>query len=218
MLAFTILITYSTMAPFIMIFGVLYYCMAFVSNKYNIIYVNFPLYEGGGTHWVDAFNRIIAGTFLYQLVLVGVFGVYKFVPGAIISGICCGTTLVFCWYTHSCFQRSSKFLPIRYALSLSDNLDGKVERADQVNLEIAEEVTETKERKGKEKTEIHNLNYHCYYYQPSLVALSDEPEIDAPLPAVRKEGVEVGVGVVGGEEEMEAVVVKKGVDSGPGDV
>lgn len=37
LMVFTILLLYSTLSPFIMIFGVLYFAMALVSNKYRIL-------------------------------------------------------------------------------------------------------------------------------------------------------------------------------------
>ncbi len=36
LLVFTIIITYSTLAPFILLFGIVYFALAFVSQKYSI--------------------------------------------------------------------------------------------------------------------------------------------------------------------------------------
>ena len=35
-----------------------------------------PNWEGGGKHWREVYTRIFAALILYQLVLVGIFGVY----------------------------------------------------------------------------------------------------------------------------------------------
>lgn len=208
LLVFTILVTYSTLAPFIMVWGILYFCMAYVSNKYNILYVNFPQFEGGGIHWLEVFNRIIAGTFLYQLVLVGVFGIYKFFAGSVIAAICAVCTITYCWYAHKQFERSSRFLPLRYALDLTNKLDdvNKIEKGEISHDDVVPSMA------PKDKTEINNLNCEVYYYQPSLVPLVDEPEIDAPLPTSPKRGISrKGEG----EEQQE---IRKGIDSGEGDV
>jgi len=227
-----------------MIWGILYFCLAFISNKYNIVYVNFPEYEGGGAHWVEVFNRILVGTFLYQLVLIGEFGIFKFVPGAIISGICAGATIVFGWYTHKQFNRSSRYLPIRFAMDLTEALDvskadkegkksKKAKKADEIEADELETEKKTVEmdqtEKGeithddvitthphpfKEQTEVTNLNHTVFYYQPSLVPLVDEPEIDSQIPMAsppQKGFMEKAVD----EERME---IRKSIDSGEGTV
>lgn len=208
LLVFTILITYSTLAPFIMVWGILYFAMSFVSNKYNIIYVNFPEYECGGVHWIEVFNRMMVGTFLYQLVLVGVFGIYKFYAGSVISAIMCVCTVTYFWYAHKQFSRSSRYLPLRYALDLNKTLDeiGLVEKNEISTDDVAPSMA------PKDKTEINNMNCDVYYYQPSLVPLVDEPEIDAEIPVSPKKSLKNSANV---EEEME---IRKSLDSGEGDV
>jgi len=205
LLVFTILITYSTLAPFIMVWGVLYFAMAYVSNKYNILYVNFPIYEGAGVHWVEVFNRIIAGTFLYQLVLVGVFGIYKFIPGAVISAILCVCSIVYGWYAHGQFHRSARYLPMRYAVGLDKSLD--VVKAVETGEATTVDVGSTDDV-APVKTHITNVNSTDYYYQPSLVPLVDEPEIDVTMPKSPK------LGKIKGKQEEEELEIRKGIDSG----
>lgn len=189
LLVFTILLTYSTLAPFIMIFGVIYFCMAYVSDKYNIMYVNVPQWEGGGKHWHDVFYRMCAGTMLYQILLIGVFSIYKFVPGVVTSAICACCTVVAMWYIRNQFVRSCNYLPQRYAarrdallvedISKSDLL--KVDSHDprikiDEGLELSGEIGPTLPIYENNKRDVTNVNAHQFYFQPTLVPLADEPE------------------------------------------
>lgn len=98
---------------------------------------------------------------------------YKFAAGAAISGVCAGITLVMVWYTRGQFTRSSKYIPVRQALKLQIGSPSDIESGDRGKKAMG--VTTVQ----KAKTEINNENYHVYYYQPSLVPIVDEPEIDA---------------------------------------
>eukprot|EP01112_Ceratiomyxa_fruticulosa_P015573 TRINITY_DN4595_c0_g1_i1.p1 TRINITY_DN4595_c0_g1~~TRINITY_DN4595_c0_g1_i1.p1 ORF type:complete len:790 (-),score=112.28 TRINITY_DN4595_c0_g1_i1:55-2424(-) len=96
-LIFLITLTYSTMSPMILIFGFLYMCLAYISSRYNLIYVYKPKYEGGGNLWPLVFNRVMVACLIYHLTLVGVFGSYLFPVGAGISVLCAIATCIF-WY------------------------------------------------------------------------------------------------------------------------
>lgn len=45
---FTLTLCYSLMAPLITIFGFAYFCLVFLINRYNLIYVNEQRWQGGG--------------------------------------------------------------------------------------------------------------------------------------------------------------------------
>eukprot|EP00026_Physarum_polycephalum_P002639 Phypoly_transcript_02647.p1 GENE.Phypoly_transcript_02647~~Phypoly_transcript_02647.p1 ORF type:complete len:807 (+),score=114.51 Phypoly_transcript_02647:120-2540(+) len=191
LLVFSILLTYSTLTPFIMAFGMLYFAMAFISNKYNILYVAHPLWEAGGKHWQDVFGRIYVSILLYQALFIGVFGLYKFPAGAIVSVICAISTPSFYWYTRSRFVRTCNYLPQRYAVRRDQTLVAEPNKA---LLKIPSEdprITVDNELESdqidlfgpdlpvyeKARRQVTNVNVHQYYFQPSLVPLSDEPEL-----------------------------------------
>jgi hypothetical protein len=190
LLVFTILLTYSTLAPFIMIFGLIYFCLAFLSNKYNLMYVASTGFEGGGQHWIDVFHRMMVGTFIYQLLLIGVFGVYRFIPGVVIAIIMAITTLTFTWYVRQQFLRSVRNTPLLALHIMEDadsdgvsvaKVDGTAPKSDGIAPKsdgtIAKIDVHPEEAPNKPKTQVTNVNATAYYYQPSLVPLADEPQL-----------------------------------------
>ena len=46
---FTLTLSYSLMAPLITLFGLAYFVLVFIINRYNLIYVNEQRWQGGGT-------------------------------------------------------------------------------------------------------------------------------------------------------------------------
>jgi len=95
LLVFMITLTYSTLAPFILIFAVIYFALVYVTARYNLLYVYIPNYEAGGFLFPSLFKRLMSILLIYQLVLVYEFGIYKFVAGAVISGVVAIATVVY---------------------------------------------------------------------------------------------------------------------------
>ncbi|EGG22185.1 hypothetical protein DFA_04303 [Cavenderia fasciculata] len=79
-----ICLAYSTLTPFILIFGTIYFMGAYLAQKYNIIWVNTPNYQSGGSLYPLAYRRSIVGLIIYQLVMIGVFNVYDFFWGNLV--------------------------------------------------------------------------------------------------------------------------------------
>eukprot|EP01119_Soliformovum_irregulare_P011086 TRINITY_DN2753_c1_g1_i4.p1 TRINITY_DN2753_c1_g1~~TRINITY_DN2753_c1_g1_i4.p1 ORF type:complete len:836 (+),score=166.87 TRINITY_DN2753_c1_g1_i4:320-2509(+) len=99
-LIFVIVTTYSTIAPLIIPFGLVFFCIAFITVKYNQLYVLDYPWEGGGMIWPRIFNRMIVGLIIYQLTLTGVFGIFLFPAGVIVSVICILGTASFAYWVH----------------------------------------------------------------------------------------------------------------------
>ncbi|KAL6040263.1 hypothetical protein QOT17_025465 [Balamuthia mandrillaris] len=73
-LVFNIVLVFSLMAPLVSLFGVVYFALAYLVNRYNLIYANQPEWESGGAQWQYLYHHIMAGLLLFQLTMVGVFG------------------------------------------------------------------------------------------------------------------------------------------------
>ncbi|CAG8522184.1 3679_t:CDS:2, partial [Acaulospora colombiana] len=69
---FTIVMLYSVIAPVILIFCLLYFELAYLTYKYQLIFVYTTKAESGGTFWRVLFNRMIISTIFWQLVMIGV--------------------------------------------------------------------------------------------------------------------------------------------------
>jgi len=160
LLIFLIVTTYSTLAPFILIWGFLYYLLAMLSQKYNIIYVFIPISEGGGQHWPMVFDRICSGLVIYQLVLIGEFIIYKYVAGYAISIVMLVVTGIFWWYTRQQFARSAEYG------ALDEILKPKPESTQDLGASTIE-VKST--HSNKEVVDA--------YTQPSLKKMTDRPNI-----------------------------------------
>jgi len=91
------------MAPLITIFGFAYFCLVFLINRYNLIYVNEQRWQGGGTRlshflisfrmqmcacvlrhltrawflgtmWSIVYHLFMAAILLFQLIMLGILG------------------------------------------------------------------------------------------------------------------------------------------------
>jgi hypothetical protein len=97
MLIMIIVLLYSTLSPFILCFGVIYFGVAMLTGFYNILYVYGTPYEGLGNFWPYVANRLILGLFLYQFTMLGVFSSLEFYAGTVVVLLSCLATVVF-WY------------------------------------------------------------------------------------------------------------------------
>ncbi|KAI9122660.1 hypothetical protein K1719_006500 [Acacia pycnantha] len=79
MLIVTIVLCYSVIAPLIIPFGVIYFGLGWLILRNQALKVYVPSYESYGRMWPHINNRILASLILFQLTMVGYFGVQKFV-------------------------------------------------------------------------------------------------------------------------------------------
>lgn len=81
LLVFTLTLCYSLMAPLITIFGFAYFCLVFLINRYNLIYVNEQRWQGGGTMWSIVYHLFMAAILLFQLIMLGILGLSQYGGG-----------------------------------------------------------------------------------------------------------------------------------------
>ncbi|KAJ1414198.1 Calcium-dependent channel, 7TM region, putative phosphate [Sesbania bispinosa] len=78
MLIVTIVFCYSVIAPLIIPFGALYFGLGWLILRNQALKVYVPSYESYGRMWPHIHNRILASLILYQITMLGYFGVQKF--------------------------------------------------------------------------------------------------------------------------------------------
>ncbi|XLU45016.1 hypothetical protein S245_039830, partial [Arachis hypogaea] len=78
MLIVTIVFCYSVIAPLIVPFGALYFGLGWLILRNQALKVYVPSYESYGRMWPHIHNRILASLILYQVTMLGYFGVQKF--------------------------------------------------------------------------------------------------------------------------------------------
>ncbi|KAI4303694.1 hypothetical protein MLD38_039294 [Melastoma candidum] len=93
MLIVTIVLCYSVIAPMIIPFGVVYFGLGWLILRNQALKVYVPAYESYGRMWPHMHTRILAALILYQVTMLGYFGVKKFfyapflIPAVILSFI-----------------------------------------------------------------------------------------------------------------------------------
>ncbi|PLW08716.1 hypothetical protein PCANC_22713 [Puccinia coronata f. sp. avenae] len=71
LLVFTIGITYSVIAPIILVFGTIYFGMAYLVYKYKVLNVYYRAFESQGQAWPIACNRIGWALIIFQVFMLG---------------------------------------------------------------------------------------------------------------------------------------------------
>ncbi|EFA85535.1 hypothetical protein PPL_01493 [Heterostelium album PN500] len=115
-----ICLAYSTMTPFILIFGMWYFGINYLVSKYNIIWVSTPEYQSGGSLYPSAFRRTIVGLIIYQLLMIGVFNVYKFFWGNLVVIPLIGTVC----YSYQDYN-GTQYRPPYYSPLMAINFNGQ---------------------------------------------------------------------------------------------
>merc|ERR1711988_1729971 len=106
LLVFVVVIVYSTLAPLILPFGFIYFTIAFMTTKYQLLYV-YPSSQGGGDAWPRVFDCMMGGLFIYHCTAMGVLALYTFAPGGSIL-ILLIFNGVFWYYVRSHFAQVSE--------------------------------------------------------------------------------------------------------------
>lgn len=111
LLIFTIISVYSCISSLIMIPGILYFFVAYINQKNNILYRNVKRWENNGVYYNLIFNRIIFALLISQLTLIGMFSTKQ--PYLTISLIpLVVITILFCHFCHGNFATIHENTPI----------------------------------------------------------------------------------------------------------
>ncbi|KAK7062602.1 hypothetical protein VNI00_000090 [Paramarasmius palmivorus] len=109
-LMFTITILYSVVQPLILIFGAIYFGMAYVVYKYKLLFVFYKPYESQGQAWPITYIRLIWGILIFLVFMTGFFLVSKaFVLSSMIVPLL-AVTLIWTWYLRKLLTPLSKYV------------------------------------------------------------------------------------------------------------
>jgi len=113
LLIFGIALTYSSMTPLVLPVATSYFAFAYLTMKYNFVFVFTPPYQGIGMTRI-VIDRSVISIFLYQMTMIGVFAL-KLFPGGGAILILLITTAIFRWYIKNRYDKPSKYVPLNVA-------------------------------------------------------------------------------------------------------
>ncbi|EIW76004.1 DUF221-domain-containing protein [Coniophora puteana RWD-64-598 SS2] len=122
-LIFVITILYSVVQPLIVIFGAIYFGMAYLVFKYQLLFVFYKPYESQGQAWPITFVRLVWGIVIFQLFMIGILTLNKSIIMPAMLGILVVVTVV--WS----YQIDKSFKPLSKAVCLSSVFE--VERGEE---------------------------------------------------------------------------------------
>ncbi|CAM9281248.1 unnamed protein product, partial [Ectocarpus fasciculatus] len=126
MMVLMILVTYSTIAPFLMPICTLFFGFCYMMYKYQLLYVFINEYQSGGFMWYAVFNRSMVALLCGVLTIVGYLGLRKtYYSGPFYVTIPLPFIIVFFW--HKCnkkYNKPSKALSLEKAVEL-DHVNAK---------------------------------------------------------------------------------------------
>lgn len=107
-LIFLLCTVYSTMNPLILPFGLIYFGLAYITNRYQLIYLWKPDPPTEGNFWPSVWTRLNWTLVVYQAALGGILGLALF-PAAASLFAAAIIQLFFWWWTDRMFHQVGKF-------------------------------------------------------------------------------------------------------------
>eukprot|EP01113_Clastostelium_recurvatum_P030851 TRINITY_DN3794_c0_g1_i2.p1 TRINITY_DN3794_c0_g1~~TRINITY_DN3794_c0_g1_i2.p1 ORF type:complete len:707 (+),score=282.23 TRINITY_DN3794_c0_g1_i2:60-2180(+) len=111
LLIYALAMSYAFLAPFLLAFAALFFAMAYLSMKHEIMYVTVPRYQAKGKHWHTVFNCAIACILIAHAVFIALLGLKDFPEVAAIAPMPI-LTIVFTIYMKRRFHASCDYLPV----------------------------------------------------------------------------------------------------------
>ncbi|KAF8838304.1 DUF221-domain-containing protein [Paxillus ammoniavirescens] len=112
-LIFVITILYSVVQPLIVIFGAIYFGVAYIVYKYKLLFVFYKPYESRGQAWPLTFVRLIWGIIIFQIFMIGILTLRQcYIMSSLLAPLVVAT-VVWAWYIHEAFR------PLSNAVCLS---------------------------------------------------------------------------------------------------
>ncbi|KAH9899740.1 hypothetical protein C8Q73DRAFT_639178 [Cubamyces lactineus] len=136
-LIFVITLLYSVIQPLILVFGAVYFGVAYVVYKYKLLFVFYKPYESQGQAWPITFVRLIWGVLMFIVFMIGLFILKKSFILATLLAPLLGGTLLWWYYTDKQFRPLSKFV----SLSSVYEVERGEESADVLRLREGHPVT-----------------------------------------------------------------------------
>ncbi|KAG8904236.1 hypothetical protein FRB99_002056 [Tulasnella sp. 403] len=111
-LVFVITILYSVIQPLILIFGAVYFGVAYVVYKYKLLFVFYKPYESRGQAWPITFNRLIWGIVIFQTLMTGIFVLKKKLVFSSLMAPLIAFTVYWGWTTDRDFGPLSSYVSL----------------------------------------------------------------------------------------------------------
>lgn len=100
-------ITYSTLAPLVTLFVLIFFIIAYAVFKHNLIYSSYRRWDGGGWDYPGAFWGVIVGLIVKQLTMIGVLGLFEAVAPSILTVPLLLSSIIFGLFCHRRFHKVS---------------------------------------------------------------------------------------------------------------
>ncbi|TEB21764.1 DUF221-domain-containing protein [Coprinellus micaceus] len=111
-LMFVITMLYSVVQPLIVIFGAIYFGVAYVVYKYKLLFVFYKPYESQGQAWPITFIRLVWGVLIFLLFMIGIFGLRKsYILSSLLVPLLVGTGF-WAWYVDASLRPLSQFVSL----------------------------------------------------------------------------------------------------------
>ncbi|KIK63926.1 hypothetical protein GYMLUDRAFT_241156 [Collybiopsis luxurians FD-317 M1] len=136
-LMFTITLLYSVVQPLIVIFGAIYFGVAYMVYKYKLLFVFYKPYESQGQAWPLTYVRLIWGVLIFLVFMTGFFLLSEsFILSFLLVPLLAGT-LFWSWWMHK------KLTPLSEYVNLSSvfEVERGEESADVARLKMGHPVT-----------------------------------------------------------------------------
>ena len=120
MMVLMIVITYACISPLLTPFGVMYYALAYLMYKYQLLYVYVNDYQSGGYMWYAVFTRSMIALLCGMVTLICYLGIRKTnISGPFYALIPLPVLIIFFWYyCESKFRNTSTSLSLESAIDL----------------------------------------------------------------------------------------------------
>ncbi|KII85606.1 hypothetical protein PLICRDRAFT_44934 [Plicaturopsis crispa FD-325 SS-3] len=136
-LIFVVTMLYSVVQPLIVIFGAIYFGVAYVVYKYKLLFVFYKPYESQGQAWPLTFIRLIWGVVMFLVFMIGNFILKSSFILAGLVGPLLGVTVLWAWYIHKNYRPLSKYV----SLSSVSEVERGEETAEVMRLRAGHPVT-----------------------------------------------------------------------------
>ena len=109
-------IIFSIIAPLVMVFNLIVFCVYWITQRYNALYVYQFRHDTGGLLFPRAINQLFVGLYVMEIAMIGLFFAF---PGdntctaqAIIMIVMLVGTVIFQWLLNDAFGPLFRYLPI----------------------------------------------------------------------------------------------------------
>ncbi|CAE6509739.1 unnamed protein product, partial [Rhizoctonia solani] len=127
-LVFVITIIYSIIQPLILIFGALYFGMAYLVYKYKLMFVFYKPAESRGEAWPITFRRLMWGLTLFQTFMTGIFTLKQsFVLASLMAPLIIGT-MWWAWWINKEYVSMSTYVSLSAVCEVQRGTEEEVNR------------------------------------------------------------------------------------------